>query len=59
MLEFLIVDEGKNVCRVPLCEVHNVDIKRENKCLSADQIWSKMERKKMYIPKPPVANCKI
>lgn len=30
MFEFLVVDEGKNVCRVPLCEVHTVDIKREN-----------------------------
>lgn len=46
MLEFLIVDEGRNVCRVPLYEVHPVDIKRVNTCLSTDQIWGKKERKK-------------
>lgn len=55
MLEFLVVDEGKNVCRVPLCEYTPLISKertcayqlikygakrRENRCIFQSHQWS-------------------
>lgn len=54
MLEFLVVDEGKNVCRVPLCEYTPLISKertcayqlikygakrRENRCIFQSHQW--------------------